>query len=108
MDASATLLEKGHFRHSLFFAHLALEKLLKAHITKNTSAVPPRIHHLSRLAELAGLSVDEDKQEFLRTFGAYQIEARYPDWQMVDLDKYGAQAEWQKAKEVFEWLNQQL
>ncbi len=27
--AAQSLPEKGHFRHSLFFAHLALEKMLK-------------------------------------------------------------------------------
>ena len=28
--AAESLLEKGHFRHCLFFAHLAVEKMLKS------------------------------------------------------------------------------
>lgn len=50
--AAQSLLEKGHFRHCLFFAHLAIEKMLKAHVTWQTKDVPPRIHNLIRLAEL--------------------------------------------------------
>jgi HEPN domain-containing protein len=31
--AAESLLERGHLRHCLFFAHLAIEKMLKAHVT---------------------------------------------------------------------------
>ncbi len=53
--AAESLVEEGHLRHGLFFAHLAVEKILKAHVTRQTREVPPRIHNLVRLAEMAGL-----------------------------------------------------
>ena len=62
--AAESLLEKGHLRHSLFFAHLAIEKMLKAHVTRQTKEIPPRIHNLIRLAELAKLKLDEDRKDF--------------------------------------------
>ena len=58
--AAQSPLEKGHLRHSLFFAHLAIEKMLKAHVTRQTKDVPPRSHNLIRLAKLAHLNPDHD------------------------------------------------
>jgi HEPN domain-containing protein len=55
--AAQSLLEKGHYRHSLFFAHLALEKMLKALVVLKINDVPPKIHNLIRLSELAGLAL---------------------------------------------------
>jgi HEPN domain-containing protein len=40
-------------RHGLFFAHLALEKVLKAHICRDTGDLAPRVHNLVRLAALS-------------------------------------------------------
>lgn len=44
-------------RHGLFFAHLALEKALKAHVCRVTHDIAPRVHNLVRLAELAELDL---------------------------------------------------
>jgi AbiV family abortive infection protein len=40
LAAARSLLEKKHFRHALFFAHLAIEKVLKAHVTHETKTIP--------------------------------------------------------------------
>ena len=106
--AAQSLLEKGHLRHCLFFAHLAIEKMLKAHVTRRTSDIPPRIHNLVRLAEIAELKLDSDKAESLREFGVYQLEGRYPDSEQITLDLQIAKREISKAKEVLEWLKRQL
>ena len=36
----------GRTRHGLFFAHLALEKMLKAHVCQATANLAPKIHNL--------------------------------------------------------------
>jgi len=36
MEAATVLLEKNKFRQALFFAHLAVEKMLKAHVARET------------------------------------------------------------------------
>ncbi len=36
-------LEKRKIRHGLFFLHLAMEKLLKAHVCRVTGEYPPKI-----------------------------------------------------------------
>jgi len=106
--AAESLLEKGHLRHSLFFAHLAIEKMLKAHVTRKTKDIPPRIHNLIRLAEMAKLKPDTEREGFLREFGAYQLEGRYPDSEQVPVDPSFARDEISRAKEMLVWLKKQL
>ncbi|MFH0980834.1 MAG: HEPN domain-containing protein [Planctomycetota bacterium] len=106
--AAHSLFDKGHLRHALFFAHLALEKMLKAHVTQKTAKVPPRTHNLLRLAELAGLVLEPVREVFLRGFGVYQLEGRYPDSAQVSLDLETARGELSGAWEMLEWFKTQL
>ncbi len=106
--AAESLLEKGHFRHCLFFAHLAVEKMLKAHVTRQTSDIPPRIHNLVRLAEIAGLKLELEQENFLREFGIYQLEGRYPDSEQISPDLDAAREEISRAREMLKWLKTQL
>ncbi len=57
--------------HGLFFAHLAMEKLLKAHVCRATRDLPPRIHPLLRLAERTALVLSEEQRIFLARFDRY-------------------------------------
>jgi HEPN domain-containing protein len=53
-----SLFKEGLYVHSLFFAHLDLEKICKTYWIKyNESNIPPKIHNLVRLLK-------ESKQEF--------------------------------------------
>jgi HEPN domain-containing protein len=38
------LIENGHVRHGLFFVHLAMEKILKAHVTRKMQDIPSTTH----------------------------------------------------------------
>lgn len=62
----------------MFFAHLSLEKAIKAHVTKTIQQIPPRIHNLIRLAEMARISLEPKYADFLREFGIYQLEGDIP------------------------------
>jgi len=85
-DAAQSLLEKGHFRHSLFFAHLAIEKMLKAHVTRQTKDIPPGKHNLIRPAEIAELSLEPEQASFLSRFDMFQLEERYPESSHIIID----------------------
>ena len=106
--AAESLLEKGHFRHSLFFAHLAVEKMLKAHVTRQTKDIPPRIHNLIRLAEIAELSVEPEHASFLRRFDMYQLEGRYPESSHMIIDLKAANERLALAGDILKWLKAQL
>jgi HEPN domain-containing protein len=106
--AAESLLERGHLRHSLFFAHLAVEKMLKAHVTRQTNDLTPRIHNLVRLAEIAALELEPAQERFLREFSVYQMEGRYPDSEQVRLDLGVAKEEVSKAGKMLAWLSRRL
>ena len=59
------LLEKKDYSYALFFGHLAVEKILKSLYVNNKKEHAPPIHNLQRLANLTGISLDEDKTEKL-------------------------------------------
>ncbi len=102
------LIENGHIRHSLFFAHLALEKLLKALICRQSQDFPPRIHNLTRLVELLDLSLSNDQQDFLASMNAFNIEGRYPV-PMIPLPSItDAKARIAKTEEMVRWLINRL
>ena len=107
-EVAVELVNAGRTRHGLFFAHLALEKLLKAHVCRTTGDLAPRIHTLLRLAERTDLSVSEPQRLFLARFDQYQLEGRYPDMLPMAPDIETAGQELRQAQEMFEWLIQQL
>ncbi|MBN1258538.1 HEPN domain-containing protein [Candidatus Peregrinibacteria bacterium] len=63
----------------LFFGHMVLEMALKAHVVIATKEVPPKIHNLRRLAEMAKLDLKDDEWKLLVKASNFNMEARYPD-----------------------------
>ena len=77
------LFEKGDYLHSLFFAHLVLEKLLKAHFVKDNSVdFPPKTHNLLLLSSQTKLSPTVEHLRLLSQMNQFQLDARYPDYKM--------------------------
>ncbi len=103
-EVARELVAKGRTRHGLFFAHLAMEKALKAHVCRATGDVAPRTHVLLRLAEMSGVSFEEDRKGLLAEFDRYQLEGRYPESLEPPLSRSEAEEELGRAQEVFEWL----
>jgi HEPN domain-containing protein len=65
----------------LFFTHLALEKILKAHWVKdNVEDVPPKTHNLTYLLNKSTLDLEEEDSDFLQSLNIFQLEGRYPDY----------------------------
>jgi HEPN domain-containing protein len=79
LTVAQELLERDRIRHGLFFLHLALEKLLKAHVCRQTRDLAPRVHNLVRLAELAALHLPESCKDTLAAMNPFAIAGRYPD-----------------------------
>lgn len=65
---------------SLFMGHLVIEKLLKAHYSKIKGGFPPMLHDLRRLAELGGLTLDQEHRINLDTITRFNINARYDNY----------------------------
>jgi HEPN domain-containing protein len=102
------LVDRQRLRHGLFFAHLALEKALKAHVCRQTQDIAPRIHGLVRLAELAGLQLAPAHVDVLAEMGQFNMAGRYPDAGSPSLSSDAAHAYLSRGREVFEWLMNRL
>lgn len=111
LEVSESLYEKSRFHYSLFFGHLAIEKILKAIFVKKKSIHSPFSHSLTYLVEKAGIEIQQERLERLAEFMDFYIEGRYPG----DLDdifrKYNPALTREKredVKEMFEWLKKKL
>ncbi|MEI6434386.1 MAG: HEPN domain-containing protein [Bacteroidota bacterium] len=69
MDLFAT----KNYHWALFIGHLIIEKLLKALFIKQMKEMPPLIHDLRRIAEKAGIAVDEEHKIILDTITRFNI-----------------------------------
>lgn len=80
-DCSLVLYQSAHYAQSLFWAHLALEKLCKAlWIKTNEKNTPPLIHNLLRIVTLTNENFTDEQLSFLADMNTFQIKGRYPDY----------------------------
>lgn len=107
MDLFAT----KNYHWALFIGHLIIEKLLKALFIKQMKEMPPLIHDLRRIAEKAGIAVDEEHKIILDTITRFNIIARYDDYKQTfyALCSKEFTAEWiGKIEEIRQWIRKQL
>ena len=78
-EVAGALVDRGNPRHGLFFAHLALEKTLKALVCTRTEDLAPRSHNLLRLAELGEVQLSPEHVDTLAEMNVFSLEGRYPD-----------------------------
>ena len=103
-DVARELVQHGRTRHGLFFAHLTLEKLLKAAVVRRTNEFAPRIHNLVRLAQLAQLEITDARLDTLAEMNAYNIEGRYPESLTAPPSPAEAKEQMKGAEEIRSWL----
>ncbi len=74
------LYDSGDFMWSLFMGHLVVEKLLKAYYISNVDENYPYSHNLLRIAENAGMDLNEEQQMVFSTITGFNLNARYDDY----------------------------
>lgn len=107
-DVAMILLEKNKIRQGLFFLHLAVEKLLKAHVTRTTSEPPPKIHNLVQLINRANLPFSQKQANLLMTLNSYCMEGRYAGEVATPPAKERAMEILAQTSEVRTWLTSLL
>ncbi len=92
--------------NALFLCQQAIEKALKGIVQRNTDDVPPRTHHLLRLARLAGLAdqLDPDQLELLTVVGPYATITRYPPDGQAPTVRADAAEIVERSEEAVRWL----
>ena len=89
--------------------HLALEKLLKAHVTEIIQAVPAKTHDLIYLIKKAELEMSDDYLEFIGRINNASIPTRYPDdvrRAVQDYPESVAREYLKKTDEIIQWLKE--
>jgi len=111
LNVTDHLLEEKDYSYALFFGHLAVEKILKSLYVYNKKEHAPPIHNLQRLANLTGISLDEDKTEKLILISSFNIEARYPDIKRSFREKCTKEFTLEQVrniKEIYKWLKAKI
>lgn len=111
LGVATAMLKAKKYPYALFMGHLALEKLLKALVVKQTKKHAPFTHSLPYLAEKSGVKLPEHIQIRLREFMEFHFEGRYPDANRAfyrkctrDFTTMNLKA----IKEVFKWVKEKL
>lgn len=108
MLTAEILIETNRLLHGLFFAHLVIEKAIKAHVVKTTKEIASKSHNLILLSEKAKIEFENDNDIFLGILMKYQLQGRYPDYNPQIPSKEKAQEYLIKTKELLEWLIKKL
>ncbi|OQA02477.1 MAG: HEPN domain protein [Planctomycetes bacterium ADurb.Bin401] len=108
LQAAEHLINGNKVRHGLFFAHLSLEKILKAHVCKTTGKIAPKLHNLVRLSEAASLTPSGEITDFLAEMNQFNLEGRYPVPRLPEISIQEAKEYMKTAKEVLAWYSRQL
>jgi HEPN domain-containing protein len=111
LDTGRSLLETKRFPYALFFAHLSLEKILKAIVVKSTKEHAPFTHSLTFLASKSKMDIPESIVDKLAEYTEFHIETRYPDEKKDFYKKCTEEFAYQKfgeMEEIYRWLIQKL
>jgi len=111
LETGKNLLESKKFPYALFFAHLAIEKVLKAIVVKSTGEHAPYTHSLVMLAKTASIEIDDKVLDQLAEYMEFHIEARYPDERKDFYKKCSEEFTAHKLDEmnkVYKWLKKRL
>jgi HEPN domain-containing protein len=78
-ETMEALFRAKRYSDSLFYGHIALEKVLKANVVKHTRQQAEYTHNLLKLAQDAELSLSKKEGDLLDIVNDFNMRARYPD-----------------------------
>ena len=105
---TAKVMEKGgRYIYVIFMCHLAVEKYLKAIVSKRTQKIPPKTHDLYYLIKMSGLEVPFAYQKIISHLNQASIPTRYPE-DIVKIsrqyNKFVALRYLKETQELLRWL----
>ncbi|MFH1096592.1 MAG: HEPN domain-containing protein [Candidatus Desantisbacteria bacterium] len=105
------LYEKDDYSYSLFFGHLAVEKILKAFYVEKEKQHAPFTHDLLRLVEKINVPLSDDQKKALIKITAYNLEARYPELTgefRKKCTKEYTKTELEQIEETYKWFRSMI
>ncbi len=108
LSTAELLIREKRILHGLFFCHLVIEKVIKAHVVKTSGEFAPRSHNLIYLSEKIDLVFDNETEIFMGILMKYQLQGRYPDYNPVIPDILKVNEYLEKTKTLLKWLKEKL
>jgi len=107
------LLKSKHLLQTGFFCHLTIETIFKAYFSQQKDELPPYIHNLPRLAQLADFydSMSDAQKDFIFKLYPFNIEARYPEYKSLlarSLNIQKCEILLQKTQELQLWIKEKI
>jgi len=109
LETARHMLKTDRYLYVIFLCHLALEKMLKAHVTEATQAIPVKTHDLIYLVKKSTIELPGPFLDFIGKINTASIPTRYPeDLQsaLKDYPKPVAREYLHQTQELIEWLKQ--
>lgn len=108
-DDMLYLYQGSRFSMSVYCAHQALEKIIKAAIVELAGKMPPKNHNLDALARLTTLSFSEEWLTDLAEITRHFWRVRYPDFQnYIYTSKEKVEPTINKTREIYLWIQKQF
>lgn len=107
LDTAQHMLNTGRYLYVIFLCHLALEKILKAHVTEVTNSIPAKTHDLIYLIKKSQIILPDEYLDFVGKLNNASIPTRYPEDLNRALKDYPepiAAQYFKQTTEVFKWL----
>jgi HEPN domain-containing protein len=109
IETAHHMLTTKRYLYVIFLRHLALEKLLKAHVAEVTQTVPIKTHDLIYLVKKCEIKLPGDYLDFIGKINTASIPTRYPDDLQRSLKEYPesvAKDYLNQTVELVQWLKQ--
>lgn len=109
LETARHMLTSGRYLYVVFLCHLALEKILKAHVSAIREETPPKTHDLIYLIRLTGLDIPSQYLDFIGKINTASIPTRYPDDLQRALEDYPrsvVKEYLRQTEEIVKWLKQ--
>jgi HEPN domain-containing protein len=109
IETAKHMLVTERYLYVIFLCHLALEKLLKAHVAEFTQTIPIKTHDLIYLVKKCELDLPEEHLDFVGKINTASIPTRYPDDLQRSLKEYPKSVAKQylnQTSELLKWLKQ--
>ena len=108
LSVAQYLYEGEKYLQCLFFCHLSIEKVIKAHVAKSTKDIPEKTHNLRKLLLQTSLTLNEEQKEFIGILMVYQLEGRYPEHFPQKPSSKTCYSYLNHTKEFFKWFKMTL
>lgn len=111
IETAQAMFKTKRYLYVLFMCQQAVEKTLKALVTKETEKFPPKTHDLIQLVELTSLKPSDEQKEILAKLTFYYIETRYPE-EIKEIRKSItnklAQKYLEQTREIIKWIKKKM